>query len=264
MYRGPAILLLALWAGLACGAEPTLAQKQARAQEERAQLRAQIESLQKEIDGSESSRRDAANDLKASESAISSASRRLAELASEQKRAERELDHIGSETVKQKKELAKRQAELGDQLRAQYAGGLSPWTALLSGDSPQIVGRDLRYLGYITQEQAEAVKAVKSALDKLAALQTRTEAGKKELAQLAKEAVEQKAELEKQQAQRREVLDRIEAGLKEQRGQAERLARNDQRLGGLISGLEKAIARQAEEARIAEEKRRAEAARKAE
>ncbi|HWK71777.1 MAG TPA: peptidoglycan DD-metalloendopeptidase family protein [Burkholderiaceae bacterium] len=264
MHRGPVILVLALWAGLACGAEPTLAQKQARAQQERAELRAQIESLQKEIDSRESSRRDAAHDLKASESAISSASRRLAELASEQKRAEQELERIDAQTAKQKQVLARRQAELGDQLRAQYAGGLSPWTALLSGDSPQIVGRDLRYLGYITQEQAEAVKALRGAIDALAALQARTEAGRKELAQLAREAAEQKTELEKQKEQRREVLDRIEAELKEQHGQAERLARNDQRLGGLISGLEKAIARQAEEARIAEEKRRAEAARKAE
>src|SRR5690606_16515657 len=86
----------------------------------------------------------------------------------------------------------------------------------------------------------------------------------KELVQLTQETTEQKQELEKQKEQRQEVLNRIEAELKEQRGQAERLARNDQRLGGLISGLEKAIARQAEEARIAEEKRRAEAARKAE
>jgi septal ring factor EnvC (AmiA/AmiB activator) len=264
MHRGLACLALALWAGLACGAEPTLAQKQAQATEQRAQLRAQIESLQKEIDSRESSRRDAANDLKASESAISSTSRRLAELASRQKQAERELERIDAQTREQRKELAQRQSELGDQLRAQYASGLSPWTALLSGDNPQVVGRDLSYLGYITEEQAKAVRAVRRAIDELAALQARTEAGKKELVQLAQETTEQKQELEKQKEQRQEVLNRIEAELKEQRGQAERLARNDQRLGGLISGLEKAIARQAEEARIAEEKRRAEAARKAE
>ncbi|HEY9572301.1 MAG TPA: peptidoglycan DD-metalloendopeptidase family protein [Pusillimonas sp.] len=264
MRRGFGLAALALWTGLACGAEPTLAQKQAQAKKQQAELRAQIESLQKEIDSSVSSRRDAANELKASESAISSTSRRLAELAARHDEAEQELKRIDAQTVQQKSELGLRQHELGDQLRAQYASGLSPWTALLSGDNPQVVGRDLSYLGYITEEQAQAVKAVRRAIDALAALQAKTEAGKKELAQLAQETTEQKQELEKQKEQRQKVLSRIEDQLKEQRGQAERLEHNDQRLGGLISGLEKAIARQAEEARIAEQQRRAEAARRAE
>src|SRR3546814_5319687 len=93
-----------------------------------------------------------------SESAISSTSRRLAELAARHDEAEQELKRIDAQTVQQKSELGLRQHELGDQLRAQYASGLSPWTALLSGDNPQVVGRDLSYLGYITEEQAQAVK----------------------------------------------------------------------------------------------------------
>src|SRR3546814_11013800 len=84
-----------------------------------------------------------------SESAISSTSRRLAELAARHDEAEQELKRIDAQTVQQKSELGLRQHELGDQLRAQYASGLSPWTALLSGDNPQVVGRDLSYLGYI-------------------------------------------------------------------------------------------------------------------
>src|SRR3546814_9864330 len=81
MRRGFGLAALALWTGLACGAEPTLAQKQAQAKKQQAELRAQIESLQKEIDSSELSRRDAANELKAYKAALSSTSRRLAELA---------------------------------------------------------------------------------------------------------------------------------------------------------------------------------------
>ncbi|NYT84236.1 murein hydrolase activator EnvC family protein [Pollutimonas harenae] len=253
-----------LWAGLACAAEPSLTQKQADAQTQRTELRARIASLQDEIDRSESSRRDAASQLKASETAISASNRRLAELAERQRAAERELKDLGAQIVEQKQQLTVRQHELGEQMRAQYAGGLSPWTALLSGDNPQAIGRDLRYLGYITQAQADAVIAVNLALDKLARLQARSEEQTQKLAQLAQETTDEKSKLEEQKAEHQKVLKRIETELQAQRGQAAGLKQNDERLGKLISGLEVAIAKQREAARIAEEKRRAEAARLAE
>ncbi|MCC2597714.1 peptidoglycan DD-metalloendopeptidase family protein [Pusillimonas sp. MFBS29] len=255
---------LLLWAGLACGAEPTLTQKQAAAREEQAQMRARIADLQEEIDRSTSSRRDAANQLKASETAISASNRRLAELAERQREARLELQDIESQTVRQQEQLKLRQHELGEQMRAQYAGGLSPWTALLSGNNPQEIGRDLSYLGYITQAQADAVVAVRQALDELARLQASSQAHTRELAQLAQDTEEEKAALEEQKAERLQVLERIESELKAQRNQAAELKRNDERLGRLITGLEEAIEKQREAARIAEEKRRAEAARLAE
>ncbi|WP_353153291.1 peptidoglycan DD-metalloendopeptidase family protein [Pollutimonas bauzanensis] len=264
MRRALGGVVLALSASLAWGAESTLAQRQAEAKKQQAELRGRIQDLQKEIDSQESSRRDAANDLKASESAISSINLELAELAARQSKTERELKTLDAQIAEQKSQLAQRQKELGDQLRAQYASGLSPWTALLSGDDPQKIGRDLSYLGYISQAQADAVRGVRTALDKLAALQARSEANKKELIQLAKETGEQKASLQEQKAERQQVLARIDSLLNEQRKQAQRLERNDERLGDLVTGLEKAIAKQLEEARIAEEKRKAEAARKAE
>ncbi|MEO6958591.1 MAG: peptidoglycan DD-metalloendopeptidase family protein, partial [Burkholderiaceae bacterium] len=60
------------------------------------------------------------------------------------------------------------------------------------------------------------------------------------------------------------VLVRIESLLQKQRTQAAHMQRNDEHLGELISGLQTAIARQAELARQAEEKRKAEEAHKAE
>lgn len=264
MRRALGGVVLALLANLAWGAEPTLAQKQADAKKQQAELRGRIQELQKEIDSHESTRRDAAHDLKASESAISSINLELAELASRQHKAERELHMLEAQIAEQKRLLAQRQEELGDQLRAQYASGLSPWTALLSGDDPQMIGRDLSYLGYISQAQADAVRGVRTALDKLAALQARSAANKKELVQLASETSEQKGSLQEQKTERQQVLERIDSVLEAQRKQAQRLERNDARLGDLVTGLEKAIAKQLEEARIAEEKRKAEAARKAE
>ncbi|RTZ43135.1 peptidase [Candidimonas sp. SYP-B2681] len=264
MQRALGSLVLVLWTGLAWAAEPSLAQRQADAKKQQAQLRERIQSVQKEIDSQESTRRDAANDLKDSESAISSINHQLADLSAHQRRVEVELKQLDLEIADQKSQLAERQRELSDQLRAQYSSGLSPWTALLSGDDPQLIGRELSYLGYISKAQAEAVRAVRRAIDTLAALQARSEASQKELIRLAQATSEQKESLQEQKAERQKVLERIETLLAEQRSQAERLERNDKRLGTLVTGLEAAIAKQAEEARLAEEKRKAEAARKAE
>jgi septal ring factor EnvC (AmiA/AmiB activator) len=264
MKRAIAGLTLAVWAGMAWGADSSLARQQEEARQRQADLRARIATLQKEIESQESARRDAANALKDSESAISDINRRLADIDARRGQVQETLRELGRQADRQKEALAQRQHELGEQLRGQYAGGLSPWTALLSGNDPQEIGRDLGYLSYVTRAQTSAVHAVRQALDELAATQERQHAAQKELEALAAETATRKQELEAQQQERKTVLARIESQLAEQRGQAQQLTRNDKRLGELITGLEAEIQRQAELARQEAERRRIEAARKAE
>ncbi|NYT65459.1 peptidoglycan DD-metalloendopeptidase family protein [Alcaligenaceae bacterium] len=257
-------VLLLTWAGVAWATPAGLAQQQAQAKQEQAELRKQIKALQKNIQSQESARRDAANALQTSESAISDINAKLTDLASETKTVQRELDTLKKQTNQEQSQLIQRQEELADQLRAQYASGLSPWMALLSGDDPRTIGRDLAYLGYISAAQAQAVLQVRQGIEKLADLRKKTQAHEAGLVALSASSSQQKQALQEQQAERQLVLQRIETQLKEQRGQEGRLAQNDQRLGALITGLEATMAKLAEEARIAEQKRQAEAARKAE
>lgn len=258
--------LLMIWGAAACAADTSanLTARQQDAKKQQAELRARIGSLQKEIDTREASRRDAADALKESESAISTISRHIADLSEQSRKIEGNLKEIEVQISRQEKQKASRQKELADQLRAQYASGLSPWTALLSGDDPQAIGRDLSYLGYISRAQAETVRAIRKAIEALAALEARAQSNRREIKDLAQESMEQKKGLEEQKNERQKILARIDAVLKQQHAQAENLEHNDQRLGKLIGGLEAAIAKQAQEARLAEERRKAEQARKAE
>lgn len=257
-------LSLVLCSSLTWAADTSLAQRQAEARKQQADLRARIAAIQKEIDSKESARRDAAGELKASESAISDINRRLSELDEQGRRLEDEMAALDKKISAQKNHRTQRQHELGEQLRAQYAGGLSSWTALLSGDDPQEIGRNLSYLGYITQAQAGAVRAVRQALDELDTLQKRALAAKQELESVSTQTTHEKKALEDQKSEREKVLVRIESALQQQRSQAEQMAGNEKRLGALVSGLDVEIRRQ-EEARKAEEARRiAQAARKAE
>ncbi|OZI20804.1 peptidase [Bordetella genomosp. 9] len=269
-----AALTMALAAGAAWAAPADLAEKQTEAQRQQSALRERIQSLQKTIDERESARKEAADSLRQSETAISQINRRLAELAAQSKQAEADLAGLERQMTAQQAVLAQRREELARQLRAQYTSGLSPWTALLSGDDPQQLGRNLAYLGYVSQARAEAVQALRRDLDELARLQGQADARRQEIAQVVKETADQKTQLVAQQKERASVLARLEGQITAQREEAVKLGRDDQRMSRLIDDLQVAIEKQAEEARKAEEARRkaeearrqaeAEAARKAE
>ena len=258
--------MVVMGAPLAAPDPAELASQRSTAERQRADLRNRIQSLQKELDAREAVRKEAADALKASEVAISHTTRRLDELATQLKKARAELEELKKQIQRQQSTLALRREELSDQLRRQYASGLSPWAALLSGDDPQELSRNLAYLDYVSQARAKAVAELKVEIERLAQLEARLDARQKEVAQLVEETSQQRALLETQKKERATVLARIEGQIQAQRSEAVRLGQDDQRLSGLIDNLGSQIqaAKKAEEARRAQEARKAEEARRAE
>lgn len=250
------------WPGIAASSD--LAERQSDAARQQAALRDRIDALQESLEEREAARSEAADALKASESAISRINRRLQELALENERAEADLASLEKQITAQQQTLQLRRTELGDQLRTQYASGLSPWTALLSGDDPQQLGRNLGYLGYVSRARADTVQTLRRDLDRLASLQGQADARRADIQRTVAETSEQKAELVKQKSERATLLAQLEGQIAAQRAEASRLGRDDSRLSTLIVDLEKAIAEQAEAERRAEAARqRAEAVRRA-
>ncbi|OAE63583.1 peptidase [Achromobacter xylosoxidans] len=268
MRRTAGLLLAVMLASgtLPARAAPSdLAGRQSDAEKQQAALRDRIESLQKEIDDREAARKEAADALKQSESSISRINLRLKELAEANRKATADLASLEKQIAAQEAVLAKRRVELADQLRTQYTSGLSPWTALLSGDDPQVLGRNLGYLDYVSRARADAVKALRADIDRLAALQARADERRAEIEKGVAETSEQKTALVAQQKERAGLLAQLEGQIAAQRAEANKLGRDDQRLSRLITDLDAAIAKQIEEARKAEEARkRAEEVRRAE
>lgn len=264
-------VLLVLALGLGWGvrialANPSgeLAAQKAQVAKEQSALRERIRQLQRQIDERESARKEAADALKVSETAISAANRRINEYSVQLSQAETALQDLQTKTLKQQDVLAQRRKELAAQLRTQYQSGLSPWTALLSGDDPQRLGRELGYLDYVSRARADAVSNLRRDITRLAELEKRTEDRRQDIARIVRETTEQKQELENQKKQRATVLARLEGQLQAQRGEADKLSRDEKRLSGLIADLDEQVAaarRAAEAARKAEEARRAEQAR---
>ncbi|HYG45088.1 MAG TPA: peptidase, partial [Bordetella sp.] len=257
-----AVVAATPWPAIAASSD--LADRQSQAEKQQAALRDRIGSLQKDIEDREAARKEAADALKASESAISRINRRLHELADDNRRAEADLASLERQIGEQQQALQQRRTELADQLRTQYTSGLSPWTALLSGDDPQQLGRNLGYLGYVSRARARTVQALRQDIDRLAQLQAQADARRADIQAMVAEAAEQKTELVAQQKERATLLAQLEGQIAAQRAEARQLGRDDSRLSHLIGNLEKAIAEQAEAARRAEEARqRAEAVRRA-
>ncbi len=231
--------------------------RQEQARQQRSELQSAIRDLHKQIESTEASRKEVANELRASERAISDAVRRLAELGELQKQLDKDVLALQARSAEQKKVLAGRQAELSRQLQIQYADGLSPWAALLSGDDPQQISRELGYLSYVSQAQADAIRGVKQALADLAEAETDLQARRQEQDKVVAELAQQKKEQEAHYVEREKVVLKIGAQLREQRNQSDVLKRDEHRLGVLVQGLEETLAKQAEQARQAELARQA-------
>ncbi len=240
--------------------------RQSQAEREQSELRERIKVLQQEIEVRESSRKEAADALKVSESEISASNRKLRELNAQLKLAQTEFDGLQVQIKRQEAVMRMRRDELAEQLRKQYASGLSPWTALLSGDDPQKLGRNLAYLDFIARARAEAVEALKNEIQRLAELQARADIHRQEITQLVRAATDQKNTLESQKKERATILAKIEGQLQAQRSEAARLERDEKRLTHLIDDLTTQIEsarRAAETARRAEEQRRLDQAKRA-
>src|SRR5690606_4722403 len=143
------------------GSPPVSEATREAARTEREALRERLESIRRDVAKTEQEKTEVADALKESESAISAATRRLTQIEQRQGEVNTELERLGQSIKTGESNLAEGRANLADLLRKQYAsGGVSPWSALLSGADPQQTGRTLGYLGYVSKARAAAVQAI--------------------------------------------------------------------------------------------------------
>jgi len=216
------------------------------AQREQERLRARIAALQSQIEAREAARRDASDALRASERALSDLHRQLSKLKQAIAQARTELSALQRDIAQQTQMLAAQQAALAQQLRAQYTTGLSPWTALLAGENPQALGRQLAYLDYVSRARARDVEALRRATARLTSLHDQARVQNDTLQRLHADTIQRQNEEAAQQRAHATVLARLDGQLQAQRAESQRLARDDERLSYLLTEL----ARQIEQLRL--------------
>lgn len=206
-------------------------------------MRGRLEALREELRSSEDSRAQAADRLRDAERAISDANRRLRELASQRQSVQRALDGLAREAETASARLAHNREALARLLRHRYAsGGAEPLRLLLSGRDPDAVGRDLRYLGYISQARGALIGELRDGLHELNRIGEQTRARGEELTAIEQSQAEQRKALETEQAARREILAAASATVARQRREIAGLRRDEDRLSKLVRKLARAAA----------------------
>lgn len=229
------------------------------AEQERAELRKKLLTLKENIGKTEKARGHAADSLAASEAAISNANRSLRELAAEQEKTKKRLEKLSVSQEALETAVAQQRNRLEKMLRGQYVGGQDDRVKLLlSGDNPNRIARELRYLGYVSAEQSKAIDILQQNLAAIEANKLDAEEARNALEDIAEEQREQKALLEKEKNKRKALLSQLSTQLSAQRKQAGNLTRDEERLSSLVEKLANLIAQQ-RKAEEEEAKRRARA-----
>lgn len=240
--------------------------QKAAAEKQRAGIQQKLQSIKRDISQTESAKEDAADTLAESEAAISNANRALRELQQEQGATNTRLQDLAAQQEQLAQTIATQQKQLAKLLREHYvAGNEDRIKLLLSGDNPNRISRDLQLMAYVSQAQARLLEALRGNLARVEANRDQVENAKQELEEIAQEQLDQKALLEKEKAKRAALLNTLSSRLAEQRKQADRLERDEERMSGLVTRLERLIREQEEaerrrQAALAAERARAKAA----
>jgi len=224
----PALALALIAVPAACAASKT----------ELEALHGRIETLKKNLSGTEENRSEASDALRASERGVSEANRMLHNIGVKQRAARADLVRVGAQTRSLKATIASQQRELGQLLAMRYASGRQNYLRLLlSGRDPNQTARELQYYSYISRAQADSIRALRSNLAGLAQLEGEARGKSAELAELEAQQREARKELLAQQKARRLVLARLATKIRSQRRQIESLQRDEARLSRLVDKL---------------------------
>ena len=243
------MLRLSAWGLICClVVSPVFAQDKSTAQildarqkaldNDRELLRSRIQSMQTQLETRDVARQQAADQLKVSEAAISKIIRQIKLLEADLKKSQEQLKTLTTEVQAQRKVMLLSRDRLAAQLRAQYSSGLSPWSALLAGENPQALGRELGYLDYVARARTEAIQTLTNDVARLNELEQAEKKRRDHIESNVKETDSQKQALVKQRKERSIVLARIEDDIRLQKAEMSRLGQNEKRLSDLVEGLE--------------------------
>lgn len=232
-------------------------EKQA-AEAQRAAVQHRLDALKRSISQTEVATDKTSEALGKSAQAISRADRSLHELDTERRDTEQTLAQLTAQQALVTAQVAQQQSSLSKVLRDQYmAGSGNRLQLLLSGENPNRINRDLQYLGYASQAQANLIATLRSNLQTIDASKAAAQEARDALDDISKEAREQRTLLEREKKRYHLQLASLSSTLANQRKQAGELQHDDQRLSGLVGKLDALIEEQRKADLVAAQQRRA-------
>jgi murein hydrolase activator len=212
------------------------------AKEDLSDLQEKITELKKELDSNQAAHKDATDALKTSETAISSANKKLRDINQKQNKNKNTLSTLKKQSTTLNESLGEQQKRLSRLLRQQYMHGDQSYTQLiLQNKNPSEIAREVKYFSYIAKQQAKVIDDMQGSLQKVKALNDKTAAALKQVAELKTKQEAEKKELEQQKQEKSKVVKTLSKQISAQRGEIKKLSRDEKNLSNLVERLAKII-----------------------
>lgn len=238
-----AIMAASLAPAQAQQAVESLEQQKQSALQAKQDLQTRIKQVQQQLDRKNAEFRRASDQLRRSELAISDTTRRLKGLEAEIAQGEQTLGELAQKARQRREQLEEDRTALAKQLRAQHSSNLSPWSALLAGNDPQALGRELGYLSFVADARVKTIERLNEGVAELSALQAAQTEQQKLLAKQRQAVEAEQAVLRKERQARVDLLAKLEGSIAAERAERDKLAQDEKQLGELIEGLGEQIAK---------------------
>lgn len=218
------------------------ANKIEKSKEALSDVKERIETLKKELDSSEEKHAEAADELKKSERSISDANRKLFEINLRQKQNLSTLENLQLQKTNLESTIQQQQQLLGSQIYQQYLHGRHHFAqVILKQEDPGMIARDLHYFSYVSRARAGLIASMQANLDKVARLNDQTAETLKEIAQLKTEQEQERKQLQLQKSERKKILKKLSVQIGAQRGEINKLKRDEKRLSNLVERLSRMV-----------------------
>jgi septal ring factor EnvC (AmiA/AmiB activator) len=228
---------------LVLGAAHAAPARKAPSDEDLRELRARIEKLQKGLAAAEESRGEATEQLKATGKAVSEARRTLFELAQQRRDLEAQVAALAAQDREVRAGIAKQEELAARLLRLQYQQGAPDRLRLmLEGKDAATVARHLEYYNYIQRARGEVIESLRVKGEQLAQLAQQAEDRRAELKQNEAQQATETRRLEKERAARAAVVNRLAGEISRSRREIGRLKRDEARLTRLVEEIARALA----------------------
>jgi len=201
-------------------------------------IQKKINTIEQKINQTKKEQHDVTDALKKSETAISDANKTLHKIRQEQQQNEAKLNQLKKQSLSISGKLAQQQKQLSKLLYQRYTVGNQSYTQLiLQSKNPSKISRDLKYQSYIAKAHTKLINDMQSNLDEIKLLDKKTTEALQQVAELKAKQESERAVLEKQKSEKALVLKSLSKEISAQRGQINKLKRDEKRLSQLVTKL---------------------------
>lgn len=244
MFRRVMKIAITAWllmGWMECQAEGSLTKEEAESRLKT--LKAEISSLQKELEQNRSTLSDEQKALKAVDLDIQKSALELRTLESTRKAHENDLSVLQTERQNYLESLEKRREVLAKQIMAAYRlGRESRLKLVLNQDSPARLSRTLAYYDYFSRSQAMQINELKQVLKTLDEMQAKINVELSSLEEVQKSQQAVLNEMTDQRNQRQTVIDTLAGRIDSDETRLTELQRDQQDLEALLERLSDALA----------------------